>query len=370
MERPLRVAVTMTQCWHRVPGGVASSVSRLVDAIGSTGEVEVVALSPRTRQPATPWRPSAPVARMSLPLPVLYDAWHHVGRPSVESSVGPVDVVHHTIPIVPAAGPTPVVATVHDVLPLVDPASFTGRGARLMRRGLRRIGDTASLIVVPSRHVADGAAAVGMSPARLEVVPWGVNQGVPDDQAVADARVRHGLVGDYVLFLGTVEPRKGLDTLIAAIGRLDRPALTLAVAGQQGWGEAFADEAAAVASPVARLGFVPDDDLAPLLRGAAAVCIPSRAEGFGLPVLEAMAAGAAVVTTEGTAQAEVAAGAAVLAPPGDDEALACALASVLDDSDRALELRSAGVDRAGEHRWGDCARRYVELYRRAANGPR
>lgn len=370
MDRPPRVAVTMTQCWHRVPGGVASSVARLVDSIAGTGLVELVAVGPRSRRPPEPWSPSVEVAHLPLPLPVLYDAWHHTRWPSVESVAGPVDVVHHTIPIVPAPGPTPVLATVHDVLPLTDPASFTGRGARLMRRGLGRIRDTATVLAVPSRHVEAAATSVGVSPARLHVVPWGVDPVEPGAEEVDRARRRHGLVGDYVLFVGTLEPRKGLDTLAAAIGRLDRPGLTLAIAGPRGWGEVLADELAAVASPVARLGFVGEEDLAPLMRGAAVVCAPSRAEGFGLPVLEAMAAGAPVVTTAGTALAEVAGDAAVLVAPGDAVALEAALASVLDDRELADRLRVAGVERAALHRWDDCARRYVELYHLAAGGPR
>ncbi len=370
MDRPPRVAVTMTQCWHRVPGGVASSVARLVDALAATGQVELVAVAPRTHRPPAPWSPSVETAQLPLPLPVLYDVWHRGAWPSVESSVGPVDVVHHTIPIVPGPGAAPVLATVHDVLPLTDPASFTGRGARLMRRGLRRIRDTASAIAVPSRHVAEAAVSIGASPTRLHVVPWGIDPATPGDDEVLATRARYGLAGEYVLFVGTIEPRKGLDVLTAAIGRLDRPELTLAIAGPEGWGEVFADELAGVASPVARLGFVADEDLAPLMRGAAVVCVPSRAEGFGLPVLEAMAAGAPVVTTAGTALAEVAGEAAVLVAPGDAEALAGALASVLDDADLADQLRAAGVTRASRHRWDDCAHRYLELYRLVAGGPR
>jgi len=370
MDRPPRVAVTMTQCWHRVPGGVASSITRLVDAVAATGLVELVAVGPRSRRAPEPWSPSVEVAHLSLPLPLLYDSWHRTRWPAVESAVGPVDVVHHTIPIVPVPGPTPVLATVHDVLPLTDPGSFTGRGARLMRRGLERIRDTATVLVVPSRHVQDAAVSVGAAPGRLHLVPWGVEPVEPGDHEVLDARRRHGLTGDYVLFVGTLEPRKGLDTLAAAIGLLDRPGLTLAVAGPLGWGEVLADELAAVASPVARLGFVDDADLAPLMRGAAAVCSPSRAEGFGLPVLEAMAAGAAVVTTAGTAPAEVAGDAAVLVPPDDAAGLALAIASVLDERPLADRLRAAGVERAASYRWDDAARRYVELYHLAAAGPR
>lgn len=370
MDRPLRVAVTMTQCWHRVPGGVASSVTRLVSALSWRDEVELLAVGPCSRRGPDPWAPPVEVVQLPLPLPLLYDAWHHLGRPGVEAVTGPVDVVHHTIPIVPGPGPVPVLATVHDVLPLTEPGGFTGRGARLMRRGLCRIADTASTVVVPSEHVGAAATAAGFAAARVNVVPWGVEPGVPDDEAVRAARRRHGLDGDYVLFVGTLEPRKGLDTLVRAVGALDRPDLTLAVAGPHGWGEVLGDELAAVASPVARLGFVPDGDLAPLMRGALAMCAPSRAEGFGLPVLEAMAAGAAVVTTAGTALAEVAGDAAVLVEPDDPVGLAGAIEALRRDPASADRLRGDAVRRADAFGWERCAQRYLELYHLAARGPR
>ncbi len=365
-----RVAVTMTQCWHRVPGGVASSVTRLVAALDRSGSVRPVGVGPRSRRAPSPWAPTVEVASLSLPLPVLYDAWDLTGRPAVESATGPVDLVHVTIPISPRRADAPIVATVHDVFPLTRPDDFTGRGARLMRRGLHRLRTEATRVAVPTEHVARQCRALGFDAERLAVVPWGVDVAPVDDEQVVAVRRRHGLDGDYVLVVGTLEPRKGLDVLARAVARLDRPELTLAIAGPIGWGADPGDELAAVAGPVARLGFVPSEDLAPLRRGAAAVCSPSVAEGFGLPVLEALAAGAAVVTTSGTAMEEVAAGAAQLARPGDPESLAEALAAVLDDPGRSAELRSAGMRRAGELTWERSAAAMTEVYRAALADPR
>lgn len=359
-----RVAVTLTQCWHRVPGGTATSVLDLVRALGSSGVADVVGVAPAGRKvPDPPFRPEVPLQRLALPLRALYDSWAVSGRPRVHPDG--VDVVHLTVPVAPSRGSIPLVATVHDVLPLDRPDDFTGRGARLMRAGIARIRDEADRVIVPSRVVADACESHGFDAARVRVVPWGAPDVEPaqvDEDAVRRVRAAHGLDGDYVLFVGTAEPRKGLATLARAMAVLGRRELTLAVAGPSGWGETGETELAAVPGPVVRLGFVDSADL-PALRCAAAVCcVPSLAEGFGLPVLEALAAGAAVVTSSGTATEEVAGDAAVLAPPGDAEALADALARVVDDLAVAAVLRSRGLRRAAELSWEATARAVADVY--------
>jgi glycosyltransferase involved in cell wall biosynthesis len=138
----------------------------------------------------------------------------------------------------------------------------------------------------------------------------------------------------------------------------------LAVAGPPGWGDADAGLLAGVPGPVVRLGFVDPGDLPTLHRGAVATVVPSLAEGFGLPVLEALAAGAAVVTTSGTACGEVAGDAALLVPPGDAEALASALGRLLDDAEVRERLRAAAPARAAAFHWGDTAAAVLEVYRR------
>lgn len=346
-----RVAVTLTQCWHRVPGGTASSILRLTHALQASGRVDVVGVAPRgdLRSPASmagapplpPWTPTVPLATMPLPLPTLYDAWARWGRPSIEAATGPVDLVHLTVPMRAPRGRAPVVATVHDVFPLTDPDRLTDRGARLMRSGLEWIRANARMVAVPSDTVRDECVAHGFRPDRLRVVPWGAQVRVPEPHVVTRVLERHRIGSPYVLFVGTLEPRKNLATLLRAMARLDRPDLTLVIVGPQGWGDALGDDVSAVASPVAQLGFVDDADLAALQRGAAAFCLPSLAEGFGLPVLEAMAAGAAVVTSRGTATEEVAGDAALLVDPLDVDGLAEAIRTLVDPTPQ----RGPDVDR-------------------------
>jgi len=371
-----RVAITMTQCWHRVPGGSATSILGLTDALAATDEVDLVGVLPRGdlrrpssllagRLPPAPWTPRIPTAVLPLPLPVLYDAWARTGRPSIERATGPVDLVHVTVPVPLPRCTAPVVATVHDVFPLTDPDLMTPRGARLTRAGLEWARRHARVVMVPSRTVEGECVEHGFDPARIRVVPWGAQVGVPDDDTVRRVLDRHGITPPYVLFAGTLEPRKNLPTLLRAITRLDRPDLTLVLAGPDGWGDSLEDDLSAVAGPVARLGLVPGDELAALQRGAAAFCFPSLAEGFGLPVLEAMAAGAAVVTSSVSATAEVAGDGALLVDPTDADALAAALASLLDDPAGAPGLRARAIERASELSWEEAARRTLEAYTEA-----
>lgn len=380
-DRP-RVAVTLTQCWHLVPGGSATSILGLVDAVASTGEVDLVGVGPagelrrpstwatgrgRGRLPEPPFTPTIPLRRVGLPLPILYDAWERLGRPSIESAVGAVDLVHLTIPVPVPPSATPVVATVHDLVPLTEPELLTGRGARLTRAGIEWIRTHARRVMVPSRSVEAECVEHGFDPERIRVVPWGVDLTASEPAAEQVERVlrRHSVHAPYVLFVGTVEPRKNLAGLMRAMSRLGRPDVSLVLVGPDGWGPSLDGELAGVPGPVRRLGFLPSADVAALQRGAAAFCFPSLVEGFGLPVLEAMAAGAAVVTSAGTATEEVGGDGAVLVDPRDPDAIAAAIGALIDDPDEAASLRSRGRHRAGTFRWDDAARRTIEVYREA-----
>jgi glycosyltransferase involved in cell wall biosynthesis len=279
------------------------------------------------------------------------------------------ELVHLTVPIACPPERVPVVATVHDVLPLTMPEMFTRRGVRLMRRGLERIRDEAAVVMVPSNMGADEFVRQGFDRSRLAVVHLGVNPvAEPSSSSVEKALARHGLSDPYVLFVGTDEPRKGLDVLAAALGAMDRTDVTLALVGPEGW-DSRAHGGSAVAlgrlgDRVSRLGFVHDTDLDLLRAGSAVCCLPSRAEGFGLPVLEAMAAGAPVVTTSGTPMEEFAGGVARLVPPGDAGALAEALSEVIDDPETAEGMRGAGRERAARFSWTSSAEAVLEVYRR------
>jgi glycosyltransferase involved in cell wall biosynthesis len=175
---------------------------------------------------------------------------------------------------------------------------------------------------------------------------------------IARVRGRYGLPDQFLLFVGTVEPRKNLRGLVAALGHLDRP-LPLVVAGAEGWGDAGVQPNDAVRF----LGFVPAADLAGLYGGASAFCYPSEREGYGLPVLEAMAQGTPVVTSMGTATEETAGNAAVLVDPRDP----ADIARGIDDAvRRKVELSVKGVARAQRRSWAETALLTADAYRELA----
>jgi len=367
VDRRPRVAVTLEQCWHRVPGGTAQAALESVRAVLAHGEVDQVGVSAWHRQAPLPaWRPPLPVEALALPRLALYEAWHRLRRPAVSRATGPVDVIHATGMAVPPPS-SPLVVTVHDLAFLRDPSRFTRRGVSFFHRAIELARRDATLVIAPSEATLAECRANGFDPARLRLVPWGIDPRPASVDEVAAARARHGLWPRYVLWTGTIEPRKNLPVLLDAFRRLDRPDVQLVMVGPQGWNEDLTARLAPIQERVAAVGFVAPDELRALYAGAEVFCFPSLQEGFGLPVLEAMAQGRAVITSAGTATEEVGGDASVLVDPVDPTALADALGSLLDDPERRRQLgERARVRAATEFSWAATAAALEAVYREAA----
>jgi glycosyltransferase involved in cell wall biosynthesis len=354
-----RVAITLEQCWHRVPGGTAVSALESVAALAAHPDIDMVGVSARHRRPAPePWRPPIPVCALPLPRIALYEAWHRLRRPLAERATGPVDVVHATSPAIPASR-APLLVTVHDLAYLHHPEhatrqSFFTRSLELTRRH-------ADLVMCPSQASADDCAANGIAEDRIRVVPWGVGGPRAADEAVAGVRYRHGLPDRYVLWVGTEEPRKNVRRLVQAFERLGPSGVALVLVGPTGWGESVDDLLGRV--EVHRLGFLPEAALRSLYRGASVFCYPSLSEGFGLPVLEAMYQGTPVVTSSDTATAEVAGDTGLLVDPESVDQIADALGHLLGDEGAAAELGRRGAERAASYSWDRTAALIADLYR-------
>lgn len=365
----MRVALTLEQCWHRVPGGTATSVLGLAAALAERPDVEVVGVAARHASPPDP-AVIPPIAMQHLRLPrlALYEAWHAVRRPVIEAATGPVDVVHATAVAVPGTR-APLVVTVHDLAFRTDPGHVTRHGLRFFTRATELTRRHARLVLVPSEATAHECEAAGIGRDRLRVVPWGITPVPVSLDQVDGVRRRHRLDRPYVLFCGTVEPRKNLPRLVEAVRRLDDPDVELVMVGPEGWNEDLAALLARLPGRARSLGFVPGAELAALYAGADAVAYPSLREGFGLPVLEAMAQGAPVVTSTGTATEEVAGDAAVLVDPSSIEAIADGLDRVLSDRAGAVELGARARARAASYTWTRTAELTVAAYREAQEGP-
>lgn len=238
---------------------------------------------------------------------------------------------------------------------------------------------SARRIIAISHYTADDLMRLLRIPARvIDVIPHGVHRDrfrPPRDDAEAAAwqAIRKKLGVDqrpYFLFLGAADSRKGAPALIKAFARANLPGVDLVFAGRLSLPELTEINEARRAMPdgdwtVRRLGFVEDEALPALLNGALALAYPSRYEGFGLPVVEAMAAACPVITTNATSLAEVAGGAAITLPPDDIEALARALREVANEPSLRDELRGKGLERAAQFSWKTSAMLTCETYARA-----
>jgi glycosyltransferase involved in cell wall biosynthesis len=362
----VRVDVVMEQCLSPVPGGTARYAVEVASAVAARPGVEVTGW--------TAWHRDLTAARvegvqgprrLALPRRPLIAAWERGRAGGLLRGNG--DVVHAPTLLAPPRGSTPLVVTVHDAVPWTHPETLTPRGVRWHRTMAERVARTADAVVVPT-HAVRRALARHISSRRVVVVGEGVTphlQRMPAD--AAERRQRMALpTSGFLLSLATVEPRKGLDVLLAALADPVAPDLPLVVVGQAGWGgvdpERLARDLGLPAGRVRLLGRLPDPDLAVALRDATALVVPSRAEGFGLPVLEGMAAGTPVVTSDDPALLEVGGDATRVAPVGDAPALARVLAGVVGDQADRDRMVAAGLERAAARTWDDAAAQLVELY--------
>ena len=288
-----------------------------------------------------------------------------------ERGLGPAprraDVVHAPTLLAPPRRRTPLVVTVHDAVPWTHPETLTPRGVAFHRRAGALVARDADVVVVPSQAVRDDLAAVLDITGRVLVAPPGVSaDAVTPPADAAERRRAHAVPERYLLAIGTLEPRKGLDVALDALAAA--PGLPpLLVVGQPGWGgvdlTSAARERGLADARVRALGRLADADLAALLEGSIALVAPSRAEGFGLPVLEAMAAGVPVVSSDAPALAELGGGATVTAPVGDALALAAALERVVGDDGLRASLAAAGRGRAAQFSWSATAHVMWDCYR-------
>ncbi|GAA3802207.1 glycosyltransferase family 4 protein [Cellulomonas soli] len=364
---PVRVALTVEQCWQPVPGGSGSYVVELSRALAAVPQAEVVGLAARHRAgPPADVTPTGPVRFAALPRQALYESWNRLRLPRAESVTGDVDVVHATTWAVPGSR-APLVVTVHDLAFLREPDHFTARGNAFFRRALRVVEDEAVRVVVPSAATRDDCVAHGIEAERVRVVPHGVHADPGAAQRVDRWRRHHGVRRPYLLWCGTLEPRKNVARLVRAYAQAcasDGLDHDLVLVGPAGWGDGASQVREALrglpADSVHMLGRLGSADLQAAYAGASAFVFPSLWEGFGLPVLEAMAHGVPVVTSKGTSMAELVGQDGVLVDPTDVEELASGLVHAVG-SDAGPRLRAASE----RYTWSASAQGHLEVYREA-----
>lgn len=358
-----RVAFLVEQCFAPVPGGTGRYTAELARALAAAAPPGAVVTG------VSAWHRDVRAARIAgvagprrLPAPrrLLAEAWSCGFGPRVAGA----DLVHAPTPLAPPHRDVPLVVSVHDTVPWSHPEALTPRGVRWHRRAVGRAAAVADALVVPTEAVRRELAAV-VPARRVEVVGEGADSlQLPPDEAARAARLE--LPTDYLVTLATFEPRKGLDIAVTALAHAGAPRLPLLVVGQPGWGgvdpTGLARRAGLPAGRLRVLGRLDDADLAVVLSRASAAVVPSRAEGFGLPALEAMALGTPVVVSDAPALVEVTGGAALVVPREDPAALAAALGQLADDPGLRQALADAGARRAAQYTWRAAAARMWRLY--------
>lgn len=357
------LTVIVEQCLAPVPGGTGRYAREITAAL---------AASPRPGwrvRTVTGWHRDVGAAvidgadgphRLPAGRRALAELWRTGLPPFVRGSR-----VHATTPLAPnrRAG---LIVTVHDAVPWTNPETLTPRGVRWHRKMVARAAELAEMIVVPSLSVADDLAGIFPSATgKLRVIGHGVTRLDPPGNALERRRL-HGLTDGYVLSIATLEPRKGLDVLVAAMSLPAARGSHLVVVGPSGWGDvelsALAARHGLLPERLHVLGRLDDRDLAAVLSGAAVLAAPSRAEGFGLPVLEAMSAGVPVVCSDAPALVELVGRAGVIVPREDASALAETIGGLLTDEAARVELIRLGQDRALEFSWSAAADRLWDMH--------
>lgn len=357
------------------PVGVGVYLANMLRSLPSEHDLELHLLT--RKNDAARWEALAPQAQHHALVPSSRPvrlAWEQTQGPKLARTLK-IDLWHGPHYTLPLRLQSPSVVTIHDTSFFDHPEWHERSKVPYFRAMMRTASTRARLIIAVSRFTAQRVSELLNPQGPVVVIPHGVDHATfqparphhADDLAVLRSL---GVRPPYLAFVGTLEPRKNIPDLIHAFARVshDRPELRLVLAGNAGWGARevrAAIESSGVATKIAQLGYVPAPTLPALLRQASLVAYPSHLEGFGLPALEALACGAPLVTTTGSAMEEVVGDAAVLVPPANVDALSEAIAMVLDDPQLAADLRSKGPEVASSFTWERCALEHVESYRRA-----
>lgn len=370
--RHRRIALVAHRFATLETSGIPRYVAELCAAIGQSSETgDYVLVTPPEDGDTSGC--GLPVARLRGGRRAVQLGWHLTGHPRLERLTSPAALVHSLYPFAPIPTDAPLVTTFHDLLPLTRPDWFGTVNAAKFRRAARQLARESVQVLADSALVAGQVhELLDVEPARISVVPLGVSEAFRRPVPVARAREvcgRYGLeMGGFFVAVGYVSVRKNLLTLLRALAAAgSSPGTPLLLAGPPGRGaDAVRAEATrlGIAERIVVSGAVPEADLATLVGSAIALLHPATHEGFGLPPLEAMAAGTPVVASLGGAVPEVVGDAAVLHDADDVQGWARTLVELAMDPERRDRMRSAGRARAREFTWARTAALTVGVHRR------
>jgi glycosyltransferase involved in cell wall biosynthesis len=369
------LAFHLDPLFFRIPGGVGTYIRQLVPALatadpGLSIKLFHARLPPGSSSPE-PWMRAFPREELTSGIRTLYPRWNLIGRPALPIGLASTDVVHapSVVAVPPVGRSQKLVVTVHDVAFLVEPAWFPSRWRVVYQLGLRAAIRRADVIITPSRNTADDLIArTSLEPSLVHVIPHaaGVDALTVDPESVL---ARLNLPRAYLLYVGTLEPRKNLVRLVQAYRRVAARGIShaLVLAGPHGWrgGELLTEIARAGPGQVVVPGPLSPTDLDAVFRGADLFVYPALYEGFGLPVLEAMARGVPTICSNSSSLPEVAGDSALGINPASVDSIAGAIEQVLTDPILAQRLREAGPRRARQFSWEETARLTLKAYESA-----
>lgn len=377
----MRVCIDVSPAVHHKAGlgRYAQDLTAALLAVDTRNTYAAFFNEPQTAQVAPPLDrlPRLTVARTTKPwrMSVLLS---HLLRRSQDSVAPGMDIFHATDHLLPRFVGVRTVFTLHDLAFQACPETHTRLNRTFLRVGMPLFLRAADAIIAVSQWTkSDAVRLYGIPEENITVIAEGVHPRFqpPQSGAVAAVRAKYGLPQRAVLYVGTIEPRKNLNVLLDAFAILRRHPenadLRLVMVGKKGWlYEPFFAHLRELGldNEVIFPGFVADDDL-PALYGAASVFVyPSLFEGFGLPVLEAMACGAPVVCSNASSLPEVAGDAALMVAPHDTAGLAAAMQRVLSDAELRDRLSALGLAQARRFTWEEAARQTAAVYGRVHGG--
>ncbi len=367
----MRVCLDVSAAVHR-RAGLGRYAHELIAALVAQAAHEYSAFYHR-RGEARLFPPIDRLPRLTTSLDVrswrLRTALAHFSGLGMDGLFPGVDVFHATEHLLPRLRRVRSVFTLHDLIFQFDPGSHTPLNIAFLRTMMPRFLRAADAIVSVSEcSKRDAVRIYDVPPDKIRVIYEGVDPRFKpiDDLALLESvRRKYDLPARFILHVGTIEPRKNLPLLFEVLASLNIDHCPLIIAGKKGWlvEPIFARLGAlGLQERVLLIGYVPDEDLPALLSAAAILVMPSKYEGFGLPVLEAMACGTPVIASNTSSLPEVGGDAALYAAPDDARAWAESIARVLDDAALRASMREKGLRQAVKFRWDAAARETAELY--------